>query len=98
VDSGVGGGIAEIVGKHLRMLGESRQVFCITHLPQVASQAHHHMQVYKHNDGKETRTEIIPLEMEQRVDEISRMLGGLEITQQTIDHAKDMLNRSQLNA
>jgi len=98
VDSGVGGGIAEIVGKHLRMLGESRQVFCITHLPQVASQAHHHMQVYKHSDGKETRTEIIPLEMEQRVDEISRMLGGLEITQQTIDHAKDMLSRSQLNS
>ena len=97
VDSGVGGGIAEIVGKHLRLLGESRQVFCITHLPQVASQAHHHMQVYKHSDGKETRTEIIPLEMEQRVDEISRMLGGLEITQQTIDHAKDMLNRSQLD-
>ncbi len=98
VDTGVGGGIAEIVGKHLRMLGESRQVFCITHLPQVASQAHHHMQVYKHSDGKETRTEIIPLEMEQRVDEISRMLGGLEITQQTIDHAKDMLNRSQLDS
>ncbi|MCW8934229.1 MAG: DNA repair protein RecN [Gammaproteobacteria bacterium] len=98
VDSGVGGGIAEIVGKHLRVLGENRQVFCITHLPQVASQAHHHMQVYKHSDGKETRTEIIPLEMEQRVDEISRMLGGLEITQQTIDHAKDMLNRSQLNS
>ena len=98
VDSGVGGGIAEIVGKHLRVLGENRQVFCITHLPQVASQAHHHMQVYKHSDGKETRTEIIPLEMEQRVDEISRMLGGLEITQQTIDHAKDMLNRSQLDA
>jgi len=98
VDSGVGGGIAEIVGKHLRMLGESRQVFCITHLPQVASQAHHHMQVYKHSDGKETRTEIIPLEMEQRVDEISRMLGGVEITKQTIDHAKDMLSRSQLSS
>ncbi len=98
VDSGIGGGIAEIVGKHLRMLGESRQVFCITHLPQVASQAHHHMQVYKHSDGKETRTEIIPLEMKQRVDEISRMLGGLEITQQTIDHARDMLKRSQLDA
>ncbi len=95
VDTGVGGGIAEIVGKHLRTLGESRQVFCITHLPQVASQAHHHMQVYKQTDGKETRTEIIPLEMEQRIDEISRMLGGIEITQQTIDHAKDMLSRSQ---
>ena len=95
VDSGVGGGIAEIVGKHLRALGESRQVFCITHLPQVASQAHHHMQVYKHSDGKETRTEIISLEQEQRIDEISRMLGGVEITPQTVAHAKDMLRRSQ---
>jgi DNA repair protein RecN (Recombination protein N) len=56
------------------------------------------MQVYKHSNGKETRTEIIPLEMEQRVDEISRMLGGVEITKQTIDHAKDMLSRSQLNS
>lgn len=95
VDSGVGGGIAEIVGQHLRKLGESRQVFCITHLPQVASQAHYHMQVYKHTDGKETRTEIKPLSEAERVDEISRMLGGLEITKQTIDHAKDMLKRSQ---
>jgi len=95
VDSGVGGGIAEIVGKHLRALGESRQVFCITHLPQVASQAHYHMQVQKNSDGKETRTEIISLEQEQRIDEISRMLGGIEITPQTIEHAKDMLLRSQ---
>jgi len=53
------------------------------------------MQVYKHTDGKETRTEIKPLSEADRVDEISRMLGGLEITQQTIDHAKDMLTRSQ---
>jgi len=95
VDSGVGGGIAEIVGKHLRALGESRQVFCITHLPQVASQAHYHMQVRKNSDDKETRTEIISLEQEQRIDEISRMLGGIEITPQTIEHAKDMLLRSQ---
>ncbi len=95
VDSGVGGGIAEIVGKHLRALGESHQVFCITHLPQVASQAHHHMQVHKSTKGNETCTEIFPLDMQQRVDEISRMLGGVEITQQTIEHAKDMLKRSQ---
>ena len=58
VDSGVGGGIAEIVGRHLRTLGESRQVFCVTHLPQVASQAHHHMQVAKQTDQKETITQI----------------------------------------
>ncbi len=98
VDSGVGGGIAEIVGKHLRLLGENRQVFCITHLPQVASQAHHHMRVYKYNHKKTTKTKIVSLDTEQRVEEISRMLGGIEITKQTIDHAKDMLDRSQLNA
>ncbi len=98
VDSGVGGGTAEIVGQHLRALGESRQVFCITHLPQVASQAHHHFQVCKVTEKKQTRTEIIPLEMEQRIDEISRMLGGVEITHQTVEHAREMLSRSQLNA
>ncbi len=97
VDSGVGGGIAEIVGKHLRLLGENRQVLCITHLPQVASQAHHHMRVYKYNHKKTTKTKIVPLDAEQRIDEISRMLGGVKITRQTIDHAKDMLDRSQLN-
>jgi len=58
VDSGVGGGIAEIVGRHLRTLGGSHQVFCVTHLPQVASQAHHHMQVQKQSSNKETITQI----------------------------------------
>ena len=95
VDSGVGGGIAEIVGRHLRALGESRQVFCVTHLPQVASQAHHHMQVRKHIDNKQTMTQINALDDKQRVEEISRMLGGVEITQQTRAHAEEMLGRSQ---
>lgn len=95
VDSGVGGGIAEIVGRHLRTLGESRQVFCVTHLPQVASQAHHHMQVKKHSDKKQTVTQIHVLDALQRVDEISRMLGGVEITEQTRAHAEEMLSRSQ---
>ena len=95
VDSGVGGGIAEIVGRHLRTLGESRQVFCVTHLPQVASQAHHHMQVKKHTDKQQTITQINALDEAQRIDEISRMLGGVEITQQTRAHAEEMLSRSQ---
>ncbi|MCW9012791.1 MAG: DNA repair protein RecN [Gammaproteobacteria bacterium] len=95
VDSGVGGGIAEIVGRHLRALGESRQVFCVTHLPQVASQAHHHMQVQKLSENNETITQINSLTEQQRIEEISRMLGGVEITQQTRAHAEEMLMRSQ---
>ncbi|MCW9006001.1 MAG: DNA repair protein RecN, partial [Gammaproteobacteria bacterium] len=77
VDSGVGGGIAEIVGQHLRQLGESRQVFCVTHLPQVASQAHHHMQVSKQTENNTTTTQINELDSKQRIEEISRMLGGV---------------------
>jgi DNA repair protein RecN (Recombination protein N) len=95
VDSGVGGGIAEIVGRHLRTLGESRQVFCVTHLPQVASQAHHHLQVKKQTDNKQTLTQIQALDEKQRVEEISRMLGGVEITRQTRAHAEEMLSKSQ---
>ena len=95
VDSGVGGGIAEIVGRHLRTLGTSRQVFCVTHLPQVASQAHHHMQVQKQSDNNNTITQIHSLTEKQRIEEISRMLGGVEITKQTRAHAKEMLNKSQ---
>ena len=94
VDSGVGGGVAEIVGRHLRALGESRQAFCVTHLPQVASQAHHHMQVKKQTDQKQTITQINSLDEKQRIEEISRMLGGVEITQQTRAHAEEMLSRS----
>ena len=95
VDSGVGGGVAEIVGRHLRTLGNSRQVFCVTHLPQVASQAHHHMQVQKQSNEQQTITQINALSDKQRIEEISRMLGGVEITKQTRAHAKEMLNRSQ---
>jgi len=95
VDSGVGGGIAEIVGKHLRELGNNRQVFCVTHLPQVASQAHHHFKVQKRAEAGNTITEIVPLSELQRVEEISRMLGGVEITEQTRAHASEMLTRAQ---
>ena len=95
VDSGVGGGIAEIVGQHLRQLGESRQVFCVTHLPQVASQAHHHMQVSKNTENSSTSTQINELDSKQRIEEVSRMLGGINITKQTIAHAKEMLDSAQ---
>ena len=92
VDSGVGGGVAEMVGLRLRELGESRQVFCVTHLPQVASLGNHHFRIMKMSDGKSTRTGITLLGDDERIEEIARMLGGVEITQRTRDHAAEMLS------
>lgn len=91
VDSGVGGGVAEMVGLRLRELGETRQVFCVTHLPQVASLASNHFRIMKITDGKSTRTGIAELGDDERVEELARMLGGVEITQRTREHAAEML-------
>jgi DNA repair protein RecN (Recombination protein N) len=91
VDVGIGGAVAEIVGKLLRRLGEDRQVLCVTHLPQVAAQAHHHLQVRKRNAKGSTETSIRMLDPERRVEEIARMLGGVRITEQTLAHAREML-------
>lgn len=91
VDSGVGGGIAEMVGKRLRDVGRTRQVLCVTHLPQVASVADHHFRIMKITDGKTTRTNIADLDKDQRIEELARMLGGVEITDRTRDHATEML-------
>ncbi|HEX9625496.1 MAG TPA: DNA repair protein RecN [Acidiferrobacterales bacterium] len=93
VDVGIGGGVAEIVGQQLRRLGGRRQVLCITHLAQVAAQGHHHLQVEKHNHNGATLTRIHPLPPEERVNEIARMLGGVEITPKTLALASDMLDR-----
>lgn len=95
VDSGVGGGIAEIVGQHLRTLGKSNQVVCITHLPQVASQAHNHMRVHKQSDKKQTTTGVDTLDKQQRIEEIARMLSGVDITQQSLAHAEEMITRAE---
>jgi DNA repair protein RecN (Recombination protein N) len=91
VDVGIGGAVAEIVGQLLRRLGDKRQVLCVTHLPQVASQAHQHLKVSKETDGKTTQTLVSVLEQQQRVDEIARMLGGVKITDQTVAHAREMI-------
>lgn len=93
VDVGIGGGVAEIVGKLLRKLGEERQVLCVTHLPQVAAQAHHHLLVEKQRYNNSTQTRITPLEEGQRIDEVARMLGGVEMTERTLEHAQEMLSR-----
>lgn len=91
VDAGIGGGVAEIVGKLLRQLAEHRQIFCVTHLPQVASQGQQHLRVLKMTGDKETRTRVTALTADERVEEIARMLGGLKITDQTRAHAREML-------
>ncbi len=93
VDSGVGGGVAEIVGQQLKNLARGRQVMCVTHLPQVAAFADHHYQVHKHSNGDETVTRIDPLEQQQRIEELARMLGGVEITERTLAHAKEMIDK-----
>ncbi|WJW76453.1 DNA repair protein RecN [Thiohalobacter sp. IOR34] len=94
VDSGIGGGVAEVVGRQLRALGDRRQVLCVTHLPQVAAQAHQQLQVSKLASEDATRTRIRPLDAEDRVEEIARMLGGIEVTESTLDHAREMLARA----
>jgi DNA repair protein RecN (Recombination protein N) len=91
VDAGVGGGVAEIVGRQLRTLGERAQVLCVTHLPQVASQAHAHVRVTKLTDGKTTRTMLTVLGTDERVEEIARMLGGVSVTDKAREHAAEML-------
>jgi DNA repair protein RecN (Recombination protein N) len=91
VDAGVGGGVAEMVGRRLAELGRSRQVLCVTHLPQVASQADRHFRIAKASDGRTTRTWIDALEGRDRVSELARMLGGVEITEKTLAHAAEML-------
>lgn len=91
VDSGIGGGVAEIVGTLLHSLANNRQIFCVTHLPQVASQGDHHLQVNKSTLAQTTLTQVIALNKDERIEEIARMLGGLKITEQTRAHAREML-------
>lgn len=92
VDTGIGGGVAETVGRALRTLGQQHQVLAITHLPQVAAYGEHHWQVAKRSDGEQTISEIRVLDNESRVQEIARMLGGEKITDTTLNHASEMLN------
>jgi DNA repair protein RecN (Recombination protein N) len=94
VDAGIGGAVAEIVGRELHVLGERSQVLCVTHLPQVAAQGHHHLRVAKLTDGRNTRTTVTALAGDARVEELARMLGGLEITPRARAHALEMLSRA----
>lgn len=93
VDSGIGGGIAEIVGQKLRSLSNNRQVLCVTHLPQVASQAHQHLYVKK-DQTETTSSTVSVLIQSERIEEVARMLGGVNITENTLAHAKEMLGNN----
>ena len=94
-DAGIGGGVAEVVGRQLRSLGSRHQVLCVTHLPQVASQAHHHLQVHKRTGDDSTATAVTPLQRDERIQEIARMLGGMELTQATVEHATEMVEKAE---
>ncbi|ALV57661.1 MULTISPECIES: DNA repair protein RecN [Burkholderia] len=92
VDTGIGGGVAEVVGRLLHQLGRDRQVLCVTHLPQVAARGDHHFQVAKGADERGgTVSTVVALDRANRIEEVARMLGGLEITATTRKHAKEML-------
>jgi DNA repair protein RecN (Recombination protein N) len=91
VDVGIGGGVAEVVGKLLHRLGGERQVLCVTHLPQVAAQGDQHWQVSKRTQDGHTLSRLCLLDHVDRVEEIARMLGGMEVTETTRRHAAEML-------
>lgn len=95
VDVGIGGGIAEMVGRELRTLGRDRQVLCVTHQPQVAALAHHHYQISKQSSDGTTATRVMMLQPTERIEEVARMLGGVEITEQTLSHAREMIELAQ---
>ncbi|MDX2424477.1 MAG: DNA repair protein RecN [Amphritea sp.] len=91
VDVGIGGAIAEVVGRLLRQLGENNQILVVTHQPQVASQGHQHLFVSKQTVKNKTITHIDRLTIDQRVGEVARMLGGIDVTETSRDHAREML-------
>ncbi|MGI9246855.1 MAG: DNA repair protein RecN [Steroidobacteraceae bacterium] len=96
VDAGVGGAVAEMVGRQLHALAGKGQVLCVTHLPQVAAQSDHQLRVSKQVVAGSTRTRIEPLDAPARVEEIARMLGGTRITERTLEHAREMLESGRL--
>lgn len=95
VDVGVSGAIAEVVGNLLRQLGDQAQIVCVTHLPQVAAQGHHHYQIIKEKNDLRSQTLVTKLDEKEKVSEIARMLGGISITDQSLAHAEEMFKMAQ---
>lgn len=91
VDVGIGGTTGDVVGRMLRELGEKGQVFCVTHLAQVASKAHHHLRVEKSASKKSAKSSLTPLSEKDKVGEIARMMGGTVDSEQSLAHAKEMM-------
>ena len=94
VDAGIGGAVAETVGKLLHQLGQSHQILCVTHLPQVAAQGNHHLKVSKSQTGDKTVSQVQILGRAERVEEVARMLGGATITDTTRRHARELLEQN----
>lgn len=94
VDVGIGGGIAEVVGKNLALLAKKKQVICVTHLPQIACYAHHHFIIQKETERGRTQTHVTLLKDNQREEEVARMLAGIKVTGQAIAHAREMLKNA----
>ena len=94
VDAGIGGAVAEMVGEKLKSLANFHQVLCITHLPQIAHFGKNHFRIQKRVSKGRTRTTITPLEGEDRVKELARMLGGVKITRKALEHAREMMGDS----
>ncbi|MBU3609626.1 DNA repair protein RecN [Polynucleobacter wuianus] len=94
VDAGIGGAVAETVGKLLHQLGQSHQILCVTHLPQVAAQGNHHFKVSKSQSEEKTVSQVQPLGRTERVEEVARMLGGATLTDTTRRHARELLEQN----
>ncbi|MDP2807133.1 MAG: DNA repair protein RecN, partial [bacterium] len=94
IDAGIGGRVAEAVGKKLKEIGQKRQVLCITHLPQIAALGDSHYVVSKQENKGRTITNVEKLDQKQRVDELARMLGGSKVTETAMDHAREMLGKN----
>ncbi len=94
VDAGIGGAVAETVGKLLHQLGQSHQILCVTHLPQVAAQGNHHLKVSKSQNSEKTVSQVQILGRAERVEEVARMLGGATITDTTRRHARELLEQN----
>jgi DNA repair protein RecN (Recombination protein N) len=95
VDSGIGGATAEIVGRKLKEVSAAHQVICITHLPQIACYGDSHLRVVKKITGGRTTTAVDKLDERQKIEEISRMLGGVDLTETTRDHAREMIESAK---
>jgi DNA repair protein RecN (Recombination protein N) len=98
VDVGIGGEVADSVGKRLKSLSSNHQIICITHLQQIASQAQHHFKVFKETEKQRTVTKIKELNEKERVKEIARMISGEKISELTLKHAKEMIKDNKSNA